>query len=243
VIEPFEIALRQGSSARAVRLERPEELEEAVRALGLTHVRASLVLTGGADGMSEEDHHRLRPLFDGVLAELASQLDAAVLDGGTDTGVMRLMGRARAQTARDFPLVGVLPWALAAHPGEPARPGAAELEPNHTHFVLVPGDEFGEESPWLVRLGDMVGNGSVTVLVNGGDISLRDAELCVAAGRPLVVVDGSGRAADRIAAAAAGRAADEVSERIARTGLVRPVDVGDGNGLAVALETVVAGRG
>jgi SLOG in TRPM, prokaryote len=241
MIEPFEIALRQDSPATAVRVERPEQLEEAPTALGLTGVRASLVLIGGADGMSRGDHERLEPLFTGVLAELASELGAAVLDGGTDTGVMRLMGRARAHTAGDFPLVGVLPSALAAHPAEPVRPGTAELEPNHTHFVLVPGDEWGEEGPWLARLGDMVGDGSVTVLVNGGEISLRDAELCVTAGRPLVVVAGSGRTADRIAAAAAGRPPDEASARIARTGLVRPVDVGDRAALAAALDLVLTG--
>lgn len=243
VTESFEIALPHGASAKAVRLQQPEELERTAAALALAHVHASLVLIGGADGMSEADLGRLRPLFTDVLAELCWRFGAAVLDGGTNTGVMRLMGRARADSRRDFPLVGVLPWALAALTEEPARDHAAELEPNHTHFVLVPGDEWGDEGEWLARLGELIGERSVTILVNGGDISRRDSELCVAAGRPLVVLAGSGRTADRIAAAAVGRPADDVSQRIARTGLVRPVDIRDRNGLSWLLSDILAEGG
>jgi hypothetical protein len=243
VTEFFEIALPGGASAKAVRLEQPEELEEVAQALRVAGALASLVVIGGADGMSWRDLRRLRPLFDGVLAELAWRFRAAVLDGGTDTGVMRLMGRARAASARDFPLVGVVVSALAALPGRPAHPEAAELERNHTHFVLVPGDTWGDEGPWLARLGDMIGDRSATVLVNGGEISRRDSELCVRAGRPLIVLAGSGRTADAIAAAAAGRPPDDASERIAATGLVRPVEVRDRDGLTWMLDDVFARRG
>jgi len=243
VTEFFEIALPGGASAKAVRLEQPEELEGVAQALRVAGALASLVVIGGADGMSWRDLRRLRPLFDGVLAELAWRFRAAVLDGGTDTGVMRLMGRAREASARDFPLVGVIVSALAALPGRPAHPEAAELERNHTHFVLVPGDTWGDEGPWLARLGDMIGDRSATVLVNGGEISRRDSELCVRAGRPLIVLAGSGRTADAIAAAAAGRPPDDASERIAATGLVRPVELRDRDGLTWMLDDVFARRG
>jgi hypothetical protein len=243
VTESFEIALPGGASAKAVRVERPEDLGEVADGLTLAGARASLIVIGGADGMSRRDLRRLRPLFSGVLAELAWWFRAAVIDGGTDTGVMRLMGRARATSGHAFPLVGVAPSTLVALPGQPARPGAAELEPNHTHFVLVPGDNWGDEGPWLARLGEMVGDSTATVLVNGGDISRRDAELCVADGRPLIVLAGSGRTADALADAAAGRPPDEVSERIAATGLVRPVPLSDRAALTLMLEDVFAGRG
>jgi hypothetical protein len=205
---------------------------------------ASLVVIGGADGMSSGDLRRLRPLFSGVLATLAWRFGAAVLDGGTDTGVMRLMGRGRAASGYDFPLVGVVVAALAVVPGEPARSEAAELEPNHTHFVLVPGDSWGDEGPWLARLGDLIGDGgrSATLLVNGGEISRRDAERSVESGRPVIVLAGSGRTADALAAAAAGRPPDEASRRIAATGLIRAVDLRDRNGLAWMLDELLARR-
>jgi hypothetical protein len=242
VITSFEIALSDGASAQGVRLGQPAELDEAPAALGLAGALTSLVVIGGADGMSRRDLRRLRPLFSGVLAELAWRFRAVVLDGGTDTGVMRLMGRARAESPRDFPLVGVLPSALAALHGLPAPPGAAELEPNHTHFVLVPGHTWGDEAPWLARLAETIGGRTATVLVNGGEISRRDSELCVQAGRPLIVLAGSGRTADALAAAAAGRPPDETSARIAATGLVRPVELRDRDGLTWLLDDILAGR-
>lgn len=245
MIEPFQIPLPGGGSATAVELEHPEELEAAPDALALNGAQASLVVIGGADGMSKSDLRRLSPLFSGVLAELAWRLRVAVLDGGTDTGVMRLMGRGRADSGRDFPLVGVVASALVAVPGRPAHADGAALEPNHTHFVLVPGDDWGDEGPWLARLGGMFGDGkrSATVLVNGGEISRHDAELSVAAGRPVIVLAGSGRTADALASAAAGSPPDERSERIVATGLVRPVDLRDRDGLSWMLDDVFAGRG
>jgi hypothetical protein len=243
VTESFEIALRGGASAAAVRVERPGQLAEVAQTLARRGAQASLVVIGGADGMSSGDLRRLRPLFGGV-ATLAWRLGATVLDGGTDTGVMRLMGRARAASGYDFALVGVVASALAVLPGRPARPEAAELEPNHTHFVLVPGDSWGDEGPWLARLGELIGDGgrSATLLVNGGEISLRDAERSVESGRPVVVLAGSGRTADALAAAAAGRSPDEASQRIAATGLIHPVDLRDRNGLTWLLDDLLAGR-
>jgi SLOG in TRPM, prokaryote len=244
VIEPFQIPLPGGGSATAVELEHPEELEAAPSALALNGAEASLVVIGGADGMSKRDLRRLTPLFSGVLAELAWRLLVVVLDGGTDTGVMRLMGRGRAESGRDFPLVGVVASALVAVPGRPPSPEVAELEPNHTHFVLVPGDNWGDEGPWLARLGGMFGDGkrSATLLVNGGEISRHDAELSVAAGRPVIVLAGSGRTADALASAAEGRPPDERSERIVATGLVRSVDLRDRDGLSWMLDDVFQGR-
>ena len=240
--EPFEIAFPGGASAQGFRLERRDQVADVAQRLMRAGAQASVVVLGGADGMSGRDLRRLRPLFSGVLAELAWWFRAAVVDGGTDTGVMRLMGRARAQSPRDFPLVGVVVARLARVPGDAAPPGAAELEPNHTHVVLVPGEDWGDEAPWLAELGEAIGGRTATVLVNGGEISRRDAELCVDAGRPLIVLAGSGRTADALAAAAAGRAPDDASARIAATGLVRAVDVRDRNGLSWLLDDVLAGR-
>lgn len=240
----FEIVLRNGARAQAVRVERPQQLEEVAGELTLGGASAGLVVIGGADGMPRRDQVRLRSLFRDVLAELAFRLRTAVVDGGTDSGVMRLMGRGRRDSGREFPLVGVAPAALVKLPGEPERAEVAELEPNHTHFVLVPGQTWGDEGPWLARLGAAVGGGSrsATVLVNGGEIALRDAERSVASGTPVIVLAGSGRTADALAAAAAGHPRDDASARAADSGLIRAVDVRDRSGLAWALEDVLAGR-
>lgn len=134
-----------------------------------------------------------------------------MVDGGTDAGVMRLMGEARVGADSGFPLVGVAAAGTVALPAEPLpRPDAARLEPRHSHFVLVPGSEWGDESPWLARVAGALAGGSpsLTVLVNGGETALEDASLSVASGRPVISVSGSGRAADALAGALRGGTPD-----------------------------------
>ncbi|MBD1916411.1 hypothetical protein H6F55_22225 [Phormidium sp. FACHB-322] len=76
-----------------------------------------------------------------------------------------------------------------------------DLEPNHTHFFLIPGDEWGSESPWLAEFASQISVGcpALTILVNGGQIALVDLKENLATGRPAIVLSGSGRLADSIA--------------------------------------------
>ena len=241
--EPLVVELDGGRRARAVRVEAIDDLAGAVRELEVGG-RAALVVVGGASGMSPREIRRLGPLFRDVLAPLAQQLGATVIDGGTDTGVMRLMGSARGEGGWRFPLIGVIVDELANYSG--ASPTeAVDLEPNHTHFVLVPGSEWGEEAPWLARLATVVAgpDGSATVLVNGGEIALADVRHSIDAGRHVVVLDGSGRTADALAAAVRGEEADPSLTGLAASGIVDVVDARDRNELAWLLGDLLAGRG
>ncbi|MGB8505009.1 hypothetical protein, partial [Mycobacterium sp.] len=71
--------------------------------------------------------------------------------------------------------------------------------------------------------------------INGGEIAYSDAERSVQAGRRVVVIAGSGRTADVIAQALAGTGADERSQALTETGLVRSVPVDDPAALAKLL--------
>jgi hypothetical protein len=197
-----------------LRLAQQHELEQVARRLGL-HERPCLAVVGGADGLAPDEVAELERLFTNDLAPLAASIGAVAVDGGTDSGVMRAMGRARARTGDSFPLVGVVPEALAH-----------DLEPNHSHFVLVPGSDWGDGAPWLAGVATSLADGhtSATLLVNGGEVSWADAEASVAAGRPVVALAGSGRAADALAAAVGGTPPDERAARLARSGLVEIVD-------------------
>jgi hypothetical protein len=64
------------------------------------------------------------------------------------------------------------------------------------------------------------GGASVTVLANGGEVAWSDAGESVAAGRPVIVVDGSGRTADVLAAALRGEPADSRAAPLVASGLV-----------------------
>ncbi len=68
-------------------------MNEVPELLGLS-ARPVLVVVGGASGMPDESPG-LSTLFDDVLAPLVEKAGATVVDGGTDEGVMRLMGAAR----------------------------------------------------------------------------------------------------------------------------------------------------
>ena len=209
-------------------LERTDSLAAACRELGLETGRPVLVVVGGADGLSEQLLLECTTCADGLIAA-AEATGAAIVDGGTDSGVMRLLGHAHARARSSVPLVGVVTRALAARPGEPAAEGSAPLEPNHTHVLLVPGEHWGDEAPWITRLAGLIADGrpSVTVLVNGGEVSWTDVAESVAAGRPVLVVAGTGRTADRLAEAVAGSRADERATTLVGSGLVESVGLGE----------------
>jgi hypothetical protein len=222
------LAFPEGPEACAVRVHTAEELPGALRALGLDGPRPAIVLIGGAGGLGDEGRARVRPLFAEGLAPLARDLGARVVDGGTDAGVMRLMGEARVGAGSGFPLVGVAATGTVALPGHPSpRPDAARLEPHHSHFVLVPGSEWGDESPWLARVASRLAGDSpsITVLINGGETAWEDALTSIASGRPVVVVAGSGRAADALASALRGGSNEAGAEKLAGSGLVHAVNL------------------
>src|SRR5215207_1178013 len=99
--------------------------------LGLRPPRPVLVVVGGAGGLGEADVAPLQSLFADGLAPLAERCGAAVIDGGTDAGVMSLIGQARAEIGGSFPLIGVAPTERVAIPGVPSSEGTP-LETHHT---------------------------------------------------------------------------------------------------------------
>jgi hypothetical protein len=209
-------------------LDRAELLPAALDALGLETRRPVLVVVGGASGLSEELVLECAACADELVAA-AVATGAAIVDGGTDSGVMRLLGRAHARAGAGVPLVGVIVRALAALPGEPAGDDAAPPEPNHTHLLLVPGSSWGDEAPWIALVASTIAEAhpSVTVLLNGGEIAWTDAAESVADGRPVLALAGSGRTADELAAAASGGPADERAAALVCTGLVEAVPLGE----------------
>lgn len=169
--------------------------------------RPVVVLVGGAAGVTDQEYRQWRGLFrDGLVAGVAAG-GGCLLDGGTDVGVMALAGVAREAAGASFPLVGVVATGTIRWPGRaPARPDAAALEPHHTHVVAVPGGEWGAESPWLARMATVLAAGAptVTVVINGGAITLEDVRNSLAAARRVLVVARTGRAADALVAASRG---------------------------------------
>jgi hypothetical protein len=181
-----------------------DQLPLGLSRLGLGSTRPVLVSVGGASGLDARVADRLLALFRDRLAPLLDQLGAVVVDGGTDAGVMALMGQARRAARARFPLLGVAARGTVRLPGESMGTGAA-LEPNHSHQLLVPGASWGDEIPWMNAVAMLlgVGHGSATLVAAGGRITRLDVEASLEHGRPTLVLAGSGGTADAIAGAGA----------------------------------------
>jgi hypothetical protein len=244
VISRFRIELADAGSAPAVHVTEPNELQAALGALGLYPPRPTLVVVGGAAGLEEARMDGLRPVFAVGIAPVIQKYGAVGVDGGTRFGVMRLFGEARAAGQATFPLVGV----VAAGPVKLRREqGCAHvetvLEPNHTDFVVVPGEQWGAEAPWIARTATVLAGtaGSITVLVNGGQIAYSDVQQSVEAGGPVVAISGSGGTADVFAAAVAGASADERAAALVKSELIRSVPMDEPAVLAELLTAALGG--
>ncbi len=186
----------------------PEErsaLEEAISELGLKGRYPVIVLIGGEIEEQQADETRLAIQ---TIAKVAESMKAVVICGGTDMGVMAEIGQIRARNGYKFPLVGITPEELVTWPGGPRSSKFLwwgkqlwQLEPHYSHFILVPGSEFGDESPWIVDTATLLSKDqrSVTILINGGEVSRKDIQLSLENGRPVIALSRTGRLADELA--------------------------------------------
>jgi hypothetical protein len=230
--EVFKVIFSEGHVAEAIRVHRSDDLSQTLKKIGFYSASPTLVIVGGASGINHDYFNKLRSLFTEVLAPLAQTLGVAVIDGGTDAGVMQLIGQARAVTASNFSLIGVAAVGTVIMPNAntPPPPDGAPLEPNHTHFLLVPGSLWGDEAPWIAKVASTlaVEAPSATILINGGGIAWQDVYNSVRANRPVVVIAGSGRTADDLAAAIRGEKVSDRADELVRSGLLQAVDLSDG---------------
>jgi hypothetical protein len=225
-----------------VRIASPDEVLTALERIGVERDRPVVVLVGGAGGMEERDYEMLAEVMREAVLPAVVRGGAVVVDGGTDSGVMRLIGRARSAAAACFPLLGVAAEGTVTVAGAaPLSADAADLEPNHTAFLLVPGSTWGDEAPWITNVASAIAgpHATVTILVNGGEIAYTDVTGSLASGRPVVVLAGSGRTADAIARAAAGSDGDRRATEIAASPLVRVVDMADTGAVAAELDAAL----
>lgn len=188
-----------GRRALSVRVNPETDAALIIDALNLPKCRRLLMLSGGANNMAPDKMSRLIELFTAI-GRVIVQNGITVIDGGTESGVMKLMGEALGRAGRTRTAhIGVLP----AHVPMADDGTTAEdmLEPNHSNFVLVEGDEWGSEVEQMYHLAAYLSQQtpSVALLVNGGEIALREIELNVEQGREIMVLAGSGRLADDIA--------------------------------------------
>ncbi len=221
-----------GRTARMVRVSAETPPGVVLSSLGVKSPHALVILSGGADKMNPERMASVSPLLENGLVPLVVRGRMAILDGGTNSGVMALVGEAVARYGVTVPLIGVCPAGKVSWPSHHNPHAEAELEPYHTHFVLVvPGHEFGEESEYLYAIAEFLGRDvpSIALVINGGRVTLQETWWNAMQGREIVVLKGSGRAADRIAQAwEAGEADDPLIADILRGERITLFDIKKG---------------
>jgi hypothetical protein len=194
----------QGQQAFCVFPRERSDLKQAMYELRLEENYPVIVLIGGE---IDEKHAAVTLLAIQTISRIAEDMNAVILCGGTDMGVMAEIGRMRRQNQYKFPLVGVAPEDLVTWPDGPLSTKFLwwgkkrwQLEPHYSHFILVPGSKFGDESQWIVDAATVLsmGHRSVTILINGGEISRKDIELSLENGRPVIVLSQTGRLADEL---------------------------------------------
>ncbi len=229
ILRCFKCTVAGGNIANATSVDTYADIPQALLCLGMAKAPV-IVLVGGAGMVSEIDAKRLQGFFSDVVAPAAQSLGASVIDGGTNTGVMRCIGIARQKINGDFPLLGVAAIGTIIEPGRSAIPTEIPtLACNHSHFILVPGNDWGDESPWMAQIGSALsdGFGSLTLVVNGGEITWSDVSCSVNQKRVALVVSGSGRAADCLAVTLKGKRTDARAESLAASGYVQTVSIKD----------------
>lgn len=219
----------------------PADLPATLGALSIGLRRPVLVSVGGAGGMTPDHLAVMARVMERIVPAL-DRWGAAVVDGGTDSGVMKILGQVRDAAGARFPLVGVAAEGTVVLPGTVTAPDAARLEPHHTQVVLVPGDAWGDESPWLSSVAAAIADGqpSLTLVVNGGQITYDDIGHSLQAGRPVIVLAGTGRTADAIAAAARGHTDNRQATQVAASSGIQIVPLADPQALYSAIESILA---
>ena len=192
--------LSNGHQALAVRTDEKITPAEIVDVLKIPPCTSLMLISGGAGGMSNDAVSRLADLFTAV-GKVIAERDVTVIDGGTQSGVMQLMGEALNRAGGNVIHIGVLP--AYAEAGPEGIQAEDVLEPHHSRFVLVEGYIWGDEVETMYTLADYLSAKapSITLLINGGAVSLHEVEWNVHQGREIIVLAGSGRLADEIAKA------------------------------------------
>jgi len=202
-----DISFPNGNRAVAVSATATDEPAAILEALDIGKPDSVVLLIGGADELDPNLSPQIETLFREGLLTVATENNALIVDGGTEAGVMKLIGRASTASRHRTKLLGVAPAGKVGYPGaseSAAAAAEAALDPNHSHFVLVDGSEWSDATEVMFNLVTELAKESrvVAVLINGGDEAREEIARTARLGWPVIAVKGSGRLADNVAAEA-----------------------------------------
>jgi hypothetical protein len=204
-----QIYFNRQCQARSVRTGQREAISQTLAALALPRPWSLLILNGGTAALNGSIAADFKPVLMDGLARVVCEEGITVITGGTAAGIFRLFGQGLARWGRTAPCIGVAVRSLVSWPGQPE--GIASLEPNHSHFVLVDGDRWGDETETMYALTAALAADcpSAAAFAGGGDVAINEMLTNVNQQRPLILLAGSGRATDAVLAARNSRVSDD----------------------------------
>jgi hypothetical protein len=185
---------------------RLDDLSLIVDELGVGVSRSVIVLIGGTKELKPKLRRQLSIALDRGLAAAASDKGAVILTGGTDAGVISLLGQIAVRRS-SVTLIGVAPESKVVFgrtSGGQLLGDQALAEPHHDTFVLTPGQTWGAETEYLFELARLIAQprqAGIVVLANGGPISRYETKRFLSGGWPVLTLSGTKREADRLASA------------------------------------------
>lgn len=194
---PQTVEFPNGNVARLVRTPASVDIRQVIARLNLPVPRALLILNGGTARLEGAVRDRLEQLLAAV-AGVVIEEGITLVTGGTNAGIFALLGAALAKTGPlKAPCIGV---------SVAGRAGIDQLEPHHSHFVLVEGEDWGEETPVMYDLAATLGRTcpSLAIFAGGGEITITEMRYNVLQKRELILIAGSKRSTDLAVAAHAG---------------------------------------
>ncbi len=232
--------------ARAVLAQANTSPSLLLAALDLTPLPHGIItLCGGAKDFPPDITDRALELFQVAVTPLVREKDLLIVDGGTQAGIMRVMGHALEQARSEEPprarnrsraevntvysnrsnLLGFAPAPQVTYPGQAqVLQTQVPLDPNHSSFVLVTDvREWGDEVPCLFEFLDYLAGPKrlpvVNLVVNGGRITIKEVWYAMRRGRPIILLEGSGRATDVMVAALDGASQSDLGALVKHWGL------------------------
>lgn len=206
------IALSNHKHARVLRAPEDAHARQVMEALELPAPRALLILNGATAKLDRKVSASLEKLFK-ALARVVIEQQITILTGGTRAGVFALFGRALAVAGRlTAPCIGVTAG---------LRVTLTDLEPQHTHFVLVETKEWNAATPVMYRLAEELASRcpSLALFAGGGSVTLREMQYNMEQHREMIMLAGSQGVTDAVAASRTGEpASSEDIRRISRDG-------------------------
>ncbi len=197
------ITFPNGNVASLVVASPEAEAAAILQALGIAPPALVLMLFGGAEGLDAATTTKLRETLGRAVFPAVATRRGLILSGGTHAGVMAIAGELAARQPEKPILLGVTPVGKAKYPGGPdlaTVKDAADLDPDHTHFVLSPTDDWGSESKIMFALAhELARTGTVVAVVaGGGDHTKAEVLLATRAGWPVVVLAQSGGVSEQL---------------------------------------------